>query len=142
MPQELAGIARAGSSPDAPTSRWLGPAGLFMDIRPWVGGDDAPETDRRNLHMPHELEPITSQERLDQAIKVYIEPVQNGSPYENDRIVTCELTQYDTANLILFNASRIPVVLKPRFPKDLLITKKKRQSKPPVVVGTAALRTF
>lgn len=113
-----------------------------MDIRPWVGGDDAPETDRRNLHMPHELEPITSQERLDQAVKVCIEPVQNGSPYENDRIVTCELTQYDTANLILFNASRIPVVLKPGFPKALLITKKKRQSKPPVVVGTAALRTI
>ena len=40
--------------------------------------------------MPDELEPITSREQLDQAIKVYIEPVQNGSPYENDRIVTCE----------------------------------------------------
>lgn len=113
-----------------------------MDIHPWEGGDDAPETDRRNLRMPDELESITSQERLDQAVKVCIEPVQNGSPYENDRIVTCELTQYDTASLILFNALRIPVVLKPGFPKALLITKKKRQSKPPVVVGTAVLRTF
>ncbi|WP_293814103.1 hypothetical protein [uncultured Parolsenella sp.] len=40
--------------------------------------------------MQDELEPITSQERLDQAVKVCIEPVQNGNPYENDRIVTCE----------------------------------------------------
>lgn len=30
--------------------------------------------------MPDELEPITSQEQLDQAVKVYIEPVQNDSP--------------------------------------------------------------
>ena len=112
-----------------------------MDIRPWVGGDDAPETDRGDLRMPDELEPITSQEQPDQAVKVCLESVQNGSPYENGRIVTCELTQYDTANLILSNASGIPVVLKLGFPKALLITKKKRQSKPPVVVGTAALRT-
>ena len=62
------------------------------------GGEDAPETDRRDLRMPDELEPITSQGQLDQAVKACIEPVQNGSPYENGRIVTCELTQYDTAN--------------------------------------------
>lgn len=62
------------------------------------GGDDAPETDRRDLRMPDELEPITSQGQLDQAVKACIEPVQNGNPYENGRIVTCELTMYDTVN--------------------------------------------
>lgn len=92
--------------------------------------------------MPDELEPITSREQFDRAIKACIERVQKGGPYENGRIATCELTQYDAANSILSNAPRIPVALKPGFSKALLITKKKRQSKPPVVVGTAALGTF
>lgn len=67
--------------------------------------------------MPDELKPITSREQFDQVIKTYIERAQKGGPYENGRIVTCELTQYDTANSILSNAPRIPVVLKPGFSK-------------------------